>query len=106
MAAISLPVFFIDAATSEISDLSLHDACPILSARVADVTVLPVPTAAVSNVPVPLQVTTSVPTTPVSVQLIRLIYVESYVLFAALLADVNVAAVLFPVVVPVVAVRA
>src|SRR2546423_13451754 len=65
-----------------------------LSARSLLLTVLALPTPAEAKLPVPLQVTTSVPTTPVSVQLIVALDVLSYVLLAAVIAGVSVAAVI------------
>jgi hypothetical protein len=73
------------------------------SARLPLVTVLPVPTAAVSKLPVPLQVTTSLPTTPVSVQAIVRARRPVVGLVRAVIAGVSVAAVMFAVVVAVVA---
>src|SRR2546421_2647966 len=69
-----------------------------LSARSLLVTVFAAPTPAEAKLPVPLQVTTSAPTTPVSVQLIVALDVLSYVLLAAVIAGVSVAAVMLAVV--------
>src|SRR2546423_14861189 len=66
------------------------------------VTVLPGATPADAKLPVPLHVTTSAPTTPGSVQLIVALDVPSYVLLAAVMAGVRVAAVILAVVVAVV----
>src|SRR5258705_6483887 len=86
-----------------VADPTWLAACAPPSARVLDVTVLPVPTAEESKVPMPAHVTTSLPTTPVSVQLMAALEVPSYVLLVAVIAGVSVAAVMFAVVVAVVA---
>src|SRR5258705_2389739 len=86
-----------------VADPTWLAACAPPSARLLDVTVLPVPTAAVSKVPVPAHATTSLPSTPVGVQAIAALEVASYVLLVAVMAGVSVAAVMVAVVVAVVA---
>src|SRR5258705_13079921 len=88
-----------------VSDSSELAACAPPSARVLDVTVLPVPTAAVSNVPVPLQVTTSDPTSAVSGKRVALGGGATMKKMVAVIAGISVAAVMLAVVVAVVAGR-